>query len=68
MKHPDHLTMADKLALNLLTKVTNKFESEGAILSELVNFASSVPDFRRSNKGTYAIHLKLKRLNFFTYS
>ena len=25
MKHPDHLTMADKSALNLLAKVTNKF-------------------------------------------
>ena len=33
-------------------------EDSGAILSELVNFASSVPDFRRSNKGTYALHLK----------
>ena len=44
MKNPNHLTMADKSALNLLAKVTNKFESEGTILSELVNFASSVPD------------------------
>ena len=25
MKHPDHLTMADQSALNLLAKVTNKF-------------------------------------------
>ena len=41
MKNPNHLTMADKSALNLLAKVTNKFESEGTILSELVNFASS---------------------------
>ena len=35
MKNPNHLTMADKSALNLLAKVTNKFESEGTILSEL---------------------------------
>ena len=51
MKNPNHLTMADQSALNLLAKVTNKFESEGTILSELVNFASSVPDFRSSNNG-----------------
>ena len=58
MKNPNHLTMADKSALNLLAKVTNKFESEGTILSELVNFASSVPDFRRSNKGNIRHRLR----------
>ena len=50
MKNPNHLTMADKSALNLLAKVTNKFESEGTILSELVNFASSVPDEESNSK------------------
>ena len=25
MKHPDHLTMTDQSALNILAKVTNKF-------------------------------------------
>ena len=50
MKNPNHLTMADKSALNLLAKVTNKFESEGTILSELVNFASSFPDAESNSK------------------
>ena len=50
MKNPNHLTMADQSALNLLAKVTNKFESEGTILSELVNFASSVPDAESNSK------------------
>ena len=50
--------MADNSALNLLAEVTNKFESEGTILSELVNFASSVPDFRRSNKGNIRHRLR----------
>ena len=58
MKNPNHLTMADKSALNLLAKVTNKFESDGTILSELVNFASSVPDFRRSNRGNIRHRLR----------
>ena len=57
MKNLNHLTMADKSALNLLAKVTNKFESEGTILSELVNFASSVPFLISEGRirGTFAI-------------
>ena len=47
-----------KIALHI-KNVLFYSEDSGAILSELVNFASSVPDFRRLNKGTYAIHLNL---------
>lgn len=42
---------ADASALNLSTKVVNNSESRETILSKLLEFASSVPDFRRSNKG-----------------
>ena len=58
IKNPDYLTMGDQSALNLPAKETNKFEYEGTILSELVNFASSVPDFRRSNKGNIRHRLR----------
>ena len=34
-----------------LSKLQNKSEFRGSILEELINFATSVPDFRRSNKG-----------------
>ena len=33
------------------SKLQNKSEFRGSILEELINFATSVPDFRRSNKG-----------------
>ena len=36
---------------NRTSKLQNKSEFRGSILEELINFASSVPDFRRSNKG-----------------
>ena len=45
MKNPNHLTMADQSALNLLAKVTNKFESEGT-------------NFRKSNKGNICHRLR----------
>ena len=35
----------------LHSKLQNKSEFRGSILEELINFATSVPDFRRSNKG-----------------
>lgn len=42
---------ADASALNQCTKVVINSESSATILSKLLEFASSVPDFRRSNKG-----------------
>lgn len=36
---------------NHTAKIQNKFDSECSILDALKNFASSVPDFRRINKG-----------------
>ena len=38
-------------AHNQITKVVNKFGSQGSILHKLKEFSSSVPDFRRSGKG-----------------
>lgn len=38
-------------ALNHTSKVQNKIGSHGSILERLMNFASSVPDFRRLGKG-----------------
>lgn len=36
---------------NHVAKVLNKFIPQGSILERLMNFASSVPDFRRCEKG-----------------
>ena len=47
----NQVNFADASALNLSTKVVNNSESSETILSKLLEFASSVPDFRRSNKG-----------------
>ena len=38
-------------AHNHVTKVVNKFGSRDSILYKLKEFSSSVPDFRRSDKG-----------------
>lgn len=38
-------------ALNHASKVQNKFKTHGSILEKLMEFASSVPDFRRTSKG-----------------
>lgn len=38
-------------ALNHTSKVQNKIESKDSILDRLMNFAASVPDFRRTGKG-----------------
>ena len=43
-----------------ITKLQNKSEFRGSILEELINFATSVPDFRRSNKGNIPRLLKDK--------
>ena len=38
-------------ALNRTSKLVNKTEFNGSILDRLMDFADSVPDFRRSDKG-----------------
>lgn len=38
-------------ALNLTSKLVNKSEFNGSTLERLMDFAGSVPDFRRSDKG-----------------
>ena len=38
-------------ALNLTSKLVNKSEFNSSILERLMDFAGSVPDFRRSDKG-----------------
>ena len=38
-------------AHNRTTKVHNKLDPQGSIMERLINFASSVPDFRRLSKG-----------------
>lgn len=47
----DQENFADTSALDLGTKVVNKFELQDSILSKLMKFACSVPDFRRLHKG-----------------
>lgn len=44
--------------LNHITKVQNKSTQKGSILSRLMDFASSVPEFRRSDKGNFRHQLK----------
>ena len=50
-KSLDQVLSIDAIALNHITKLRNKNKIQGTILEKLVNFASSVPDFRRLNKG-----------------
>lgn len=40
------------------TKVHNKLDPQGSIMERLMNFASSVPDFRRLSKGNIRHKLK----------
>ena len=42
---------AGACASHLALKLQNKSKFQGSILNELMEFASSVPDFRRSGKG-----------------
>ena len=51
MKPLDQRRSIDALKLNRTAKVINKFIPQGSILERLMNFASSVPVFRRSDKG-----------------
>ncbi len=51
MKPLDQVRLIDAYTLNRTAKVQNKFALQGSILSRLMDFASSVPDFRRSDKG-----------------
>ena len=45
-------------ANNRTTKVHNKLDPQGSIMERLMNFASSVPDFRRLSKGNIRHKLK----------
>ena len=47
----DQIRSTDAKALNRTSKLVNKSEFNGSILDRLMNFAVSVPDFRRSDKG-----------------
>lgn len=51
MKSPDQVSLACAYAPKRTTKLQNKSRFQGSILGELMNFASSVPDFRRTGKG-----------------
>ena len=51
MKSPDQISLACAYAPKRTTKLQNKSRFQGSILGELMNFASSVPDFRRTGKG-----------------
>lgn len=51
MKPLDQSLSIDAHKLNHTAKVINKFVPQGSILERLMNFAASVPDFRRCDKG-----------------
>ncbi len=51
MKPLDQIRTIDAYTLNHTAKVQNGSVLQGSILSRLMDFASSVPDFRRSDKG-----------------
>ena len=51
MEPLDQILSIDARKPNHTAKVLNKFIPQGSILERLMNFASSVPDFRRLNKG-----------------
>lgn len=51
IKPLDQNGLIDANASNRSSKVQNKNESHGSILKRLMNFAVSVPDFRRTGKG-----------------
>ena len=60
-------------ALNLTSKLVNKSEFNGSILERLMDFAGSVPDFRRSDKGNirhrYGVEDRLEGLTpVYTYT
>lgn len=47
IKPLDQVLSIEADAHNQITKVVNKFGSQGSILHKLKEFSSSVPDFRR---------------------
>ncbi len=51
MKPLDQVRSIDAYTLNHIAKVQNRFVLHGSILSRLMDFALSVPDFRRSDRG-----------------
>lgn len=51
MKPLDQVRLIDAYKFNNTVKVRNKFIPRGSILKRLMDFASSVPDFRRFDKG-----------------
>ena len=51
MKPLDQRRSIDAYKLNHTAKVINKFIPQGSILERMMNFAASVPGFRRSDKG-----------------
>lgn len=51
MKSPDQISLTGASAANRYAKLQNKSKFRGSILGELMDFATSVPDFRRAGKG-----------------
>ena len=51
IKPLDQDILIDANVHNHTTKVHNKLDSQGSIMERLIDFASSVPDFRRLGKG-----------------
>ena len=47
----DQVSSTGASALNRTSKVQNKIETKSSILERLMDFAASVPDFRRTDKG-----------------
>ncbi len=53
MKPLDQVCSTDAYAPDHTAKVHNKFDTRRSIMEELRAFASSVPDFRRLDKGNF---------------
>ena len=51
MKPLDHRRSIDAYKFNHTANVIKKIVPQGSILEQLMNFAGSVPDFRRGDKG-----------------
>ena len=49
----DQVVLIGENAHNHTTKVHNKLNSQGSIMERLIDFTSSVPNFRRLGKGNY---------------
>lgn len=55
---PDRFRPVEAVMLNHITKVQNISEQKYSIMSRLMDFATSVPNFRRSGKGNFRHQLK----------